>query len=459
MKKDDALPAKRPLKRLFFLNYLAIAGLLLATLALALLGTDWLMNRFFDRTPDFRILSVDPSQPFGGWGEEQLDRYGGWLELVDESGNVAEVRGHKEDGIVRYSREELFAKLDLDRRDDPVNYHAYPVQGPDGKPYTLIWKVPERMEKIETALLLLASLFAGFLLIALFAYTRFSVTQIKKPLRQIVEGIREMEQLHYGKRLTFTAEMEFAEIRDALNRMAERLQQASDEKEEAERNKRNMLLHLSHDLKTPVTSIYGYSQLLLENPDTEEEQKHKYIRYIHDKSSYMSKLIRDLFELAGLDDPQMKLRMERTNLTKWLQGMLAEFYPEIERKGFGMDAQVPERPIYAMLDKVHMSRVAANLLYNSLAYNPAGTVLYASCELAAGRAVIRMGDNGAGIQEPIREHVFEEFVRGAGPVRDSTGLGLAICRKIVALHGGTIELEEDERYRTLFRISLPCEEG
>lgn len=456
MKKDENTPSKRPLKRLFFRHYAAISVLLLGAIFLSLLGADVLMNRFFDKTPDLtKIKGSDLYEyPFENIKGQLLEEYGGWFEIINESGEVIFVKGNKEDEIVKYSKEQLYAKLDIVRNDDSTLYHAYPVEAPDGKGYTLLWKNPERPGDITLVITIFAVLFAVFLFIALYVYAQYSVKQVKRPLQQIVEGIREMERFNYRQRLHVSDEKEFAEIQEAFNEMAERLQRTSAEKEAAETNKRNMLLHLSHDLKTPITSVLGYSQLLLENPGVEQSQK--YIQYIHDKSSYMAHLIQDLFELAKLDDQQLKLNREKVNITKWFQQLVAEFYPELEDKGFRLEAQISEEPLFVKLDNVHMNRVVTNLIGNALKFNPAGTVLYASCEKKDGNAVLWIGDNGIGVQDQIREHVFEEFIRGTTSVKDSTGLGLAICKKIIALHQGTIELVTNDRYSTLFKISLPC---
>lgn len=217
-----------------------------------------------------------------------------------------------------------------------------------------------------------------------------------------------------------------------------------------------MLLHLSHDLKTPITSIYGYSQLLLDNETLNHRDARKYIQYIYDKSSYMANLIKDLFELAKLEDKHTELNKEKVNITKWFQQLVVEYYPEIEEKGFELEAHIPEEPLHVKIDKIHMSRVITNLISNTLQYNPVGTVLYVSCERTEGDVILWIGDDGIGIEEQIRDRIFEEFIRNSSTVKDGTGLGLAICKKIVALHHGTIEVEKSDRYSTLFRICLPC---
>ncbi|MGZ7441398.1 ATP-binding protein [Paenibacillus sp. TH7-28] len=454
MKKHNRQAGKRPLKRLFLLNYSAITGLVLAAIILALLNMDFLMNRFFDKTPDFKQISAaDLYEADGTLNGTLLDRYGGWLELLDEEGEVIATKGQKQDDIVAYGGDRLFAEIDMYRNDNYITYHPYSVEGPNGERYVLLWKFPN--DKMLLAVGIFAASLLVYLIGALFFYTRYSVRQMKKPLQQIAQGIGEMERFHYEKRLHFDAEQEFAEIRDAFNDMAERLQLASAAKETAERNKQNLLLHLSHDLKTPITSILGYSQLLLDNPPADEKDRRKYVQYIHDKSSYMSKLILDLFELAKLDDEQLKLNLQKVNLTKWYQQKIAEFYPEIEHHGFRLRAEIPETPLYVMVDLVHMDRVVANLIGNALKYNPPGTELYASCEEKDGKAILWLGDSGLGFLEREREQLFEEFVRGSSSGKEGTGLGLAICRKIIERHQGTMALVSDADYPTLFRIHLP----
>ncbi|MBT2763457.1 HAMP domain-containing histidine kinase [Paenibacillus sp. ISL-20] len=421
---------------------------------------DFVMNRFLVKTPDFQ--QVDAKDLYGPSGTLNGDwpvEYGGWLELVDESSKVIAVNGDKEDDIMSYPGDLLYAKMDPYRNDDSIVYHVYSVTGPNGEPYVLLWKIPEPFGMTLVALGVFAISCIVLLVFALYFYTKYSVRQVKQPLQQIVEGIKEMERFHYEKRLDFFAEQEFAEIRDAFNGMAERLQVASAEKETVENNKRNLLLHLSHDLKTPITTILGYSHLLLDNPETDHNQQRKYLQYIHDKSSYMSQLIQDLFELAKLDDQHLKLNLERVNMTKWFQQKIAEYYPEIEHKGFCLQVDIPETPLYVMMDSVHMNRVVANLINNALKFNPAGTTLFASCKGEEGRVVLCVGDSGVGLEEQDKKDLFEEFVRGTSPVKDGTGLGLAICKKIIAHHEGTIELLTDPRYSTLFRISLPRADG
>ncbi|MFB6365409.1 ATP-binding protein [Paenibacillus elgii] len=455
MKNAKKPHERRALKILFFRNYIVISGLLIGTLTLSMFASDFLMNRVVDKTIDASKVDVSKiyAYPFENIDPGLLQSYGGWFEILDESGRVIFVKGTKEDTIDHYTDEQFYQKIQ--RNDDSTAYHVYSVRGPNGERYALLWKIPRHSGRnLSIFVGIFFALFALFLLIAVYVYSLYSVKQVKKPLKQIVEGIREMERLHYQTRLDYSAEKEFAEIRDAFNEMAERLQRTAAEKEIIEKNKRNMLLHLSHDLKTPITSIYGYSQLLADDQLVAEDQKNKYIRYIHDKSFYMTNLVKDLFELAKLDDHQLKLNREPVNIAEWLRQIIVEFYPEIEGKGFELEADIPEERWIVPLDSIQLKRVITNILGNTLKYNPPGTSLYVSCAREQGQVVICIGDDGVGVEEEIKAHIFDEFVKGIGQ-SDGTGLGLAICKKIVTLHHGSIELSEDARYPTLFKIYLP----
>ncbi len=447
----------RPLKRLFLRNYAVIVTLSLLAMLVALISADLIMERFVEQMPDYNQMQEEGITMLTSEseGEAFLREYGGWLELLNESGEVVHIVGSKEDTVTHYTQAELYELFDIWRNESGSYVHAFSVQGPNGAVHTLLWKVPEELTGLFSFFGIFIGLFAVLLLVAFYVYTRYSVRQLKRPLHQITEGIKEMEALNYQKRLHFTAEMEFAEIRDAFNKMAERLQRMADENEALEATKRNMLLHLSHDLKTPVTSLLGYSQLLQESPDLAADKRDKYVQYIHDKSRYMSQLIHNLFELAKLEDDHFELQLDEINVTRWLQECAAAFYPDIERSGFVLEVDIPERPMYAKLDKGQMQRVIANLFGNAMKYNSAGTTILVSCAQEDGNAVLCVGDSGVGIPPEIRERVFEEFVSGSEVRNDSTGLGLAICKKVVAHHRGDIRLLHDSVYTTLFRIELP----
>lgn len=458
MKKLHNNKEKKALSSFLFKNYIVISGLLVCVLVLSLFISDFLVDAILFKGIKMESIDVDDiySYPFETMNSEILDAYGGWYEILDEERKVVFVKGEKKDNIYKYTDEMLFDKMDLINNNDSMLYHVYPVKDPNGEKYLLLWKQPKNIINYVTkTVIVLLIVFSILLLIALYFYSAYSVKQIKKPLKSIIHGIKEMERQNYKIRLDFTAEKEFAEIRDAFNKMAKEIQQSNTEKERIEEAKKKMLLHLSHDLKTPITSIYGFSKLLYEDELNEENDRRKYLKYIYDKSLYVANLIKDLFEFAKYEDSNLKLNKDTVDITEWLRQVIIELYTEIEEKGLNLEISIPEEKIELKIDSMKMKRVITNIINNSIKYNSKGTTIYVECKKIDNKVIIILGDNGVGIDENIKNIVFNDFIRGDHEEKDGTGLGLAISKKIITLHNGKITLEEDENYKTKFQILLP----
>lgn len=203
--------------------------------------------------------------------------------------------------------------------------------------------------------------------------------------------------------------------------------------------------------------IGGYSKALAENMAADELQRKRYLDTIYDKSIRVSNLIDNLFELAKLENVGVSENRIKTDAAEFLRGIAAEHFEQIEEKGMLLVLKLPEEAVEYTMDKKEMSRVISNLLENAIQYNSPGTEI--KIELAAQEdvVVIKIADNGIGISENLKESIFDPFVRGDASRGSSggTGLGLAIAGKIVENHGGSLILQFDEKYKTIFRISLP----
>lgn len=459
MKKFHQNNDKKALSASLFKNYIVISVLLVFVLIASLFMSDFLLDIILFNGIKLQNIDAEDiySYPFETMNTEVLDVYGGWYEILDKDRKVVYVKGEKKDGIYQYTNEMLFNKMDLSSKlNDNMIYHVYPIEDSNGEKYLILWKQPNNLlnKATKVALILVFIIFSILLLIALYFYSVYSVRQIKKPLKSIIHGIKEMERQNYKVRLDFMAEKEFAEIRDAFNKMAKQIQQSETEKEKVEQDKKKMLLHLSHDLNTPITSIYGFSKLLYDEEICEEKDRRKYLKYIYDKSSYVANLIKDLFEFAKLDDSHLKLNKDRVDLAEWLRRIIIELYTEIEEKGFNHKINIPQEKVEIKIDTMKMKRVISNIVTNSMKYNPKGTTIYVECRKEDDRVEIFLGDDGVGIEEDIKSSIFDDFIRGDHEGKDGMGIGLAISKKIVSLHDGNITLEEDENYKTKFKISL-----
>ncbi len=136
-----------------------------------------------------------------------------------------------------------------------------------------------------------------------------------------------------------------------------------------------MLIDLSHDIKTPITTIRGFSAALYENLIEEEEQRKRYYKTIYNKSEKVGELVDDLFEFVKLESVQYKLKLEVVDICEFLRQLIAEYFDEISEREFDLVVNIPEIVIELKIDKRLFKRVISNLIDNSLKYNPSGTRL------------------------------------------------------------------------------------
>ena len=224
-----------------------------------------------------------------------------------------------------------------------------------------------------------------------------------------------------------------------------------------ERARNLMLSDIAHDLRTPITTIAGYAKALNDGLVTSDEKRTEYLDAIENKANRMSDLITLLFDYVRLDSESFSLRKEKIDVSELLRENAALLYADVEAKQMEFEIEIPEEPVVLNIDKLQFSRVITNLINNALKHNDGNTTIILEMKLEKQNIQIIVKDNGKMIEPQIAEHIFEPFVM-ADASRDSkggSGLGLSIAKKIVEMHGGTIELLQDfERQEKSFVINL-----
>jgi len=401
-----------------------------------------------------------------------------WVEILKDN-QVVHVEGNKLDEKYAYSQDDLARianNVDQISSAEKFVYEYIPFTGADGENYTLLYKrakissgvfrfgtaFPDSVKGTEFERELsgrIRAYFAAFaslviLLIVLFSRTTFR--KIMTPLKEINRGLKRIMTGDYSTRMDFTGNSEFEEIRDAFNVMAGRLAAAEEENRAIAQSKKRMLLDISHDLRTPVTTIQGYAEALRNGLVENEEQKKKYLNYIFEKSKVVTNLVDRLFKYSKLETSVYDLNRKTADLAEFMRNVVISFYGELESKGFGLDIQIPERKVLFSFDSTELERALNNIIGNIIRYNPARTTL--SVELNEKDDIIQLivGDDGVGISEDISGIVFNALVRGdnARKTDGGTGLGLAIAKKIIELHGGSIRLETSPGCGTRFIITF-----
>ena len=242
---------------------------------------------------------------------------------------------------------------------------------------------------------------------------------------------------------------------DQLNLIRERALRDAMAAKEAEQRKNDLIVYLAHDLKTPLTSVIGYLTLLRDEPDLSPEFRARYTGVALDKAERLEDLINEFFDVTRFNLSRMELEKRPCDLTRMLQQVASEFAPMLEERILTAKLDLPETLPYPC-DPDKLARVFDNLLRNACHYSEAGTVVEIAARQEEG-TVLTFTNTGVTIPPDKLGRIFEQFFRLDSSRASRTGgagLGLAIAREIVELHGGTISAQSREGVTT-FTVRLP----
>lgn len=242
-------------------------------------------------------------------------------------------------------------------------------------------------------------------------------------------------------------------------RKMEEVREYDRRQQEAFTRKRNLLLSdITHDLKTPITTVAGYVQALNDGMVEDPEKQKQYLESIRKKSLEMSELITLLFNYVKLDSEGFDLKKERINITELVLQLAAGAYTDMEEAGMIPDIDIPEEAGYADIDKMQFSRAFMNLLTNAIKHNASGTRIKISMKKKLGYLMIKVMDSGEMIDPELAGHLFDPFVMGdeSRNSRGGSGLGLSVSKKVIEMHGGDLTLEQptEEGYAKAFCIQI-----
>ena len=275
------------------------------------------------------------------------------------------------------------------------------------------------------------------------------IESVRDGVRAVGEGSRDIEIATEGND-------EMSELAEAANRMAARLGASESEREVAEKARRDLVAAVSHDLRTPLTSLRLLAGAV-EDELVDDDTRRRYLAQMSGHIEALSGLIDDLFELSRLEAGDIQWSMQQVALDELVAETVEAMQPHADQKRVAVRAEVSGSVAPARANPEKLQRVLLNLIQNAIRHTPAdGSVTVAA--VSNGTTVeVEVADTGEGVAPEERDRVFEPFFRGGeGHSRtgEGTGLGLAICRAIVEAHGGKIWLA-DSASGTRVRFSLP----
>lgn len=323
-----------------------------------------------------------------------------------------------------------------------ITFDSYSVDGTSHESSHVDWI------KFKNFILLIVAF--SILLIALCSYL-ISQLLIRKDRQKIAHLIEESRLQQ-----PMVPDSNYLSIQNELKQMQLMNQESNDKLQAETQRTKDLITYLAHDLRTPLSSVIGYLNLLLDTPEISEKTRNKYLNVSLDKANRLDTLIEEFFDITRFNFQHITVNYSEFNLYHLLQQLTEEFYPKLTAKGQSIELKVPDNfQIKADPDK--LARVFNNILKNAIAYSSPNQVLTIEANKDDTWTNINFRNNGPEIPESKKETIFDKFYR-LDNARDTqsggAGLGLAIAKEIIEAHHGQIGLTSDP-LETVFWIKLP----
>jgi signal transduction histidine kinase len=351
-------------------------------------------------------------------------------------------------------------------------YVAEPVytpsdSGPRGASHVLVLAESYRPARLALGDLLPRLAWSGAVALAIsILVAAVMAYSIARPLDRITRAAEEIAAGNYEQQLEISAPVEVRRLAASFNTMARQVQAAV-------RSQQDLVANVSHELKTPLTSIQGFSAALVDGTARDEAKRQRAAVIIHEEAGRMRRLVEELLDLARLEAGQASLAQESVDMGELLRACAERFVPQAEQFGVALGTQLLSPPPFVRGDADRLGQVLGILVDNAVKHArnaPDGGRVLLSCEVKDGLVCCSVADNGPGIPPGELSRVFERFyqvdksrTRHQSPTTSASeggwGLGLAIARGIVMAHGGRIWAESVQGLGTRFSVELPIRPG
>jgi two-component system OmpR family sensor kinase len=252
---------------------------------------------------------------------------------------------------------------------------------------------------------------------------------------------------------------EIDKLQSVFRQMAVKMSDQVRELKESDSLRRELLTNVSHDLRTPLTSMQGYLETLAVKKDLTKDEIQEYLDRAIRQSDRLRRLIADLFELAKLDAHEVKAQVERFSLGELALDVLQKFQFLAEKKKVTLISELDPHLPFVSADIGLMERVLENLLKNAVQYTPEGGTVTLSVTRLSDRLTLTVSDTGRGIRNEDLPYIFDRYYRAdanEGDITEGTGLGLAIAKRIVELHNSSIAVKSSPETGSTFSFTLPA---
>ncbi|TDL32878.1 HAMP domain-containing histidine kinase [Jeotgalibacillus sp. S-D1] len=406
--------------------------------------------------------------------ERELEKVEGTIHVVNQEGKVIQSTGSE-------MMKEYYKPLDvLVRTKSPGKFETSTTIYIDPKSgLTWILHTPKQGEEpvafsILSEMIRLIIILAVVLLTLTLGISFWQGLRYSQPLLLFTSWLERMGYEKYGEVLTEKERKKvfkkngkvrlryklYKEVIGAFYDMAEKLSAADKERDQLESTREEWMTGISHDLRTPLSTIQGYAYLLESGQYRwTEEELQDMGRFITEKGDYMTALIEDFSLAFQLKNQSLPHQLKPADLNKLVRGIMLKFINDLTLEDVSFNYEGTDSAVFIQADIRWFERMLDNLIYNCIKHNPKGTCVTASVSRQGESAIVNISDNGAGMDQETVQHLFERYYRGTNTDEqtEGAGLGMSIARAIAELHGGSIHVSSVKNRGTIFRLEFPLE--
>lgn len=415
-------------------------------------------------TEDFReqIIFIDDKPQVKQAGIELLQENDIGMQILDHSGYEISSYQKPEQAEDIYSNTELMHLYQTGQLENGETTSFIGAVKHNGNNYTYILHFPmkisiitmylngERFTGGKTIVILIVGILFMVILVLGIIYG-FLTTRI---MSNLTASIREIATRSY---LPIQAHGAFGDIYDSLNTLDIEIKASDRLREQTEKMREEWIANITHDLKTPLSPIKGYAEILQGNNNKTEEQCGRYARVILKNVAYMETLIDDLKLTYQLENGMIPLKRQEQNFIRFLKELIIDILnnPEYERRTIHFETT--EKTVLFSFDQTLLTRAFQNLIINAFMHGDENTEIALQISVSDTILQITVSDNGKGMTAEETGSLFQRYYRGTNTEHkpEGTGLGLAITKSIVELHGGTISVSSIPGIGTAFQIQIP----
>lgn len=308
-------------------------------------------------------------------------------------------------------------------------------------------------------ILLFASIIVISIILTNYLLSRWMARSIAEPLMQLAKGAKEIQDGNLNYQIAYRKSNELGQVCQEFNNMAAYLKESVEERTRYETYRKELIAGISHDLRTPLTSIKGYTEGLLDGLADTQEKQQRYYEAIHTRTGDMEALLENLALFSKLENYKFEYQFERIHMAEYLHSYFTEHAQEMEEQRviIGLDLEKGKDAVIKG-DKKELRRIFNNLIQNAVKYRSQEV----SCidiflKQQGKQLVVVIKDDGPGVREKDIDFIFNSFYRSdesrAAPMKGN-GLGLSIVKSIIEGHGGTIRAENENGLKLI--ITFPC---